>query len=100
VVAGPEIIRSGFATSGAAWRWINKHERRALYVRRPNAETSGSGVYFGSALSAIDPYGYAGGHGQAEAPSSADWSSEPLYNRSGVRDRDADVGGREPSSDL
>jgi hypothetical protein len=38
----PGDIRSGFVTSGAAWRWINKHERRALYPLRvqgvPRAE--------------------------------------------------------------
>ena len=40
-----EHVLAEFPTNGEAWRWLDKHERRATWVRRETADWRGHGVY-------------------------------------------------------
>jgi hypothetical protein len=42
---GGHIIRHGFPSSGAAWRWLDRNERRETWVRSETANWTGAGVY-------------------------------------------------------
>ena len=44
VVDGDRVLGE-FATQGAAWRWLDRQERRALWSRRETADWTGRGVY-------------------------------------------------------
>jgi hypothetical protein len=45
VVKDGERILGEFPTNGAAWRWLDKHERRPLHIRSSTANWTGQGVY-------------------------------------------------------
>jgi hypothetical protein len=44
VVSG-ETVLAEFPTQGAAWRWLDRHERRATWVRSETANWQSVGVY-------------------------------------------------------
>jgi hypothetical protein len=56
VVAGPEIMSAAASPCPASLALDRQARTRALYVRLPNAETSGFGVYLAALFPAIDPY--------------------------------------------